>query len=225
MAEMNTSNPVRYETDDWHAAYGTPEQIEFRRKTISPKLKRFGIDQAPKDARILDMCCGHGEALEVLASQGFTRLEGFDQRIHEPLKSHPAIPTYEGNAAETGLPSESYDWIMNIHSMHHLGDVPALAKWVEEMRRILKPGGRFSIVDFWKTPWLMAAMFMFRQRAFHMTPYIKAFGDQVIDEWHFLNPFFANSRQIMALLKDNGFEIERLEHDPWYFYLTLRKPA
>jgi ubiquinone/menaquinone biosynthesis C-methylase UbiE len=222
---MAMNESVRLETDDWHHKYGTPEQIEFRRRTISPKLIHFGIDQAPRDIRVLDMCCGHGEALEVMKNWGFTNLEGFDQRIHEPLKSNLQIASYEGNAAETGLESGSYDWVMNIHSMHHLGNVPQLAIWVDEMRRILKPGGRFSIVDYWTTPWLKLAMFMFRQRALHVTPYIRTYGEQIIDEWEFLEPFFRDAKPIMALLTDNGFEVERHSHDLWHFYITLRKPA
>lgn len=221
---MANPTSVRQETDEWHEAYGTPEQIAFRLRTIGPKLVRFGIDKAPKDIRILDMCCGHGEALKQLSDWGFKSIEGFDQRIHEPLKSDPRIPSYEGNAADTKLPSESYDWIMNIHSMHHLGNVEQLTQWIAEMRRILKPGGHFSIVDYWKTPWLMTAMWFFRRPWTHVTPYIKTYGEQIIDEWEYLDPFFRDADKIRAALL-NGFEVVRENHDPWHFYLTLRKPA
>jgi SAM-dependent methyltransferase len=222
MSVSNMSN-VRQETDEWHEWYGDAAEIQRRLQNMPEKLARFGLREADRRARILDMCCGHGEALQVLKDWGFSDIEGFDQRIHEPLRSS-SVKTHEGDAHKTGLPSQHFDWILNIHSMHHLGSVEDLRLWIEEMRRLLKPGGRFAIVDFRPTWQLHLAFWLFRRDWFHATRYLRHFGKQVQDEWdQMLEPYLRNWAKIRELLWSNGFQVERESSDLWYFYLTLRK--
>jgi len=220
---MASTETIRHESDEWHASYGDPVEIQRRLRNMPGKLARLGVTEQPRESRILDMCCGHGEALMVMNTWGFRHVEGFDQRIHEPLKSAKEFTCHEGNAHATGLLSNHYDLILNIHSMHHLGNVEQLSIWIEEMRRILKPNGRFAIVDFYASPHLALAFWLFRHDWFHMNRYLRHFGKQVQDEWDFLGPYVKNWNAIRRLLWNNGFEVERCTYDPWYFYLTLRK--
>ena len=223
---MDEVTNVRLETDEWHQAYADPVEVARRAQILPGKLKRFGIlDIADKSIKVLDMCCGHGEALQGMRKLGFTNLEGFDQRIHDPLKSDPEIKSYAGDARNTGLPADSYDWITCIHSTHHLGTPAELRLFVDEMKRILKPGGRFSILDFYPSARTKLAMFLFRQNWFHLTRYMKHYGEQVQEEWDILEPYIYGFEKIRPIFWNNGFEVERCEYDLWHFYLTLRKPA
>jgi SAM-dependent methyltransferase len=86
---MQTSQPCGNEI--WEAAYArfeTPEQ-EVRR--FVRRLMQLGVTKWPRDAKIVELCCGRGNGLHALSQLGFTRLAGVD--LSASLIAH-----YKGSA-------------------------------------------------------------------------------------------------------------------------------
>jgi len=122
------SNHGLQETPTWHEAYQSDVQRRRRRRAFPRKLRLLGIDRAHRNARILDLCCGHGEALAELYGLGFRNLVGLDITLHPDLVADGRFEMHQADARETRLPGASFDWILNIHSLHHLGLADDIAR-------------------------------------------------------------------------------------------------
>ena len=189
------------------------------------KLRLLGFDRADPDASIVDLCCGCGEALDALHEMGFRRLTGLDLEIPAPLAADARFQVCAGDACHTGLPDASFDWALNIHSMHHFRDADTVAAFLAEAYRILKPGGRLSIIDFPNSPQIRLAFWFFRRNVGLWTPYLRNFGSIIQEEWSFLKSYLPQWPKVRALLHDGPFEVESEVKQLFYFYLTLRKPS
>ena len=62
---------------------------------VSKKLITVGAQRWPRNADILEVCCGRGNGLKALATLGFTRVSGVD--LSETL-----LEGYDGPARLTG---------------------------------------------------------------------------------------------------------------------------
>lgn len=213
------------ESTQWHETYANAAEAARRRREMPAKLARLGLDQAPRDARILDLCCGHGEALDAMHSLGFRQLEGLDLTVPPALLADSRFSVRAGDAAATGLPAGSYDWITCIHSMHHFASAEGVERFLAEAWRLLKPGGRLAILDFPGSPQIRLAFWFFRQPRLHWTPYLRYFGQIIQEEWSFLQHYLPQWPRVRTALWQGRFEVERDSRTLFYFYLTLRRPA
>jgi SAM-dependent methyltransferase len=131
----------------------TRSQIE--RYLDPPANTPYGLEYAfhlvgdVRGKRVLDLGCGKGENLVVLAERGGSVI-GIDisadlvrlaeTRIHaSAVKANLAV----ASAYQTGLPDESVDIIFCAALIHHL-DIPRVR---EEMLRILKRGGFVVLLE------------------------------------------------------------------------------
>ncbi len=213
------------ETHTWHDAYRSPAQRRRRRRAFPRKLRLLGIDRADRRSRVLDVCCGHGEALEELYALGFRHLVGLDITLDAALVADGRFEIHQADARDTGLPDTSFDWILNIHSMHHLGMAPDIERFINECWRLLKPGGRLSIIDFSDSPQIRLAFWWFRQSWCQWTSYLKTFGRMVSEEWCFLKDYLPQFPAVWRCLLGSRFRVESLRRGLFYFYLTLGKEA
>jgi 2-polyprenyl-3-methyl-5-hydroxy-6-metoxy-1,4-benzoquinol methylase len=100
--------------------------------------------QAPSnsDSNLLDAGCGNGEFLKLARRLGF-RSVGVDPDEHAILAANRArLDARLGTFPGSGLPENSFDHITVNHVLEHLHQ-PLEA--LEEMRKLLKPGGRLWI--------------------------------------------------------------------------------
>ena len=211
------------ESAAWARVYGQNAEIRRRQLAMPGKLRRLGVHQAPRDAAILDMCCGHGEALNALYDMGFRNLSGMDLTIPETLAAEGQFAVRVGDACHPDYSAASFDWILNIHALHHLGGAEQVEQFLAESSRILKPGGRLSIVDFPASLQIRLAFWWLRQDVFLWTPHLENIGRMVQEEWHFLKEYLRQWRRVRQLLYKGWFELESARRDVFYFYLTLRK--
>ena len=90
------------------------------------------------------------------------------------------IETRLAPAEDTGLPDETVDRIV-WHTMYHdVADRPAA---LHEMRRILKPGGRWVIVDWLKEEMESGPPLHVRMSAKQVAVEVTDAGFSVVDEW------------------------------------------
>lgn len=139
----------------WEAAYLRFETREEELQKFLRRLRKLGVMEWSRDAEVVEIFCGRGNGLVALKHLGFTRLEGVDY-------SPALLASYAGPAKcvvadcrELPFPDASRDIVIVQGGLHHLQTLPGdLERVVKEVRRVLRPGGRFMVVEPWRTPFL-----------------------------------------------------------------------
>jgi demethylmenaquinone methyltransferase / 2-methoxy-6-polyprenyl-1,4-benzoquinol methylase len=107
-------------------------------------VKRVSDIAARKDARVLDLCCGTGDLLLALNGSAF----GSDfchPMLLEAQRKSPTSPLFEADALALPLKSGSFDLITCAFGFRNLANYE---KGLEELLRVLKPGGVAAILEF-----------------------------------------------------------------------------
>ena len=116
---------------------------------IDEALARQGI---PKGAKGLDLGCGQGWYLAELTRLGYS-VDGVDysagqlEKAAEHLREQGREDALFVRADAQSLPfaDASYDFVYSINAMHHLGSPRAQANALQEIVRVLRPGGMFVL--------------------------------------------------------------------------------
>jgi malonyl-CoA O-methyltransferase len=119
-----------------------PSSIDPRIYHVRLILDYFG-DLAGK--RVLDVGCGKGRFARVLQERHpQARLCGLD--ISEAMLKfvRPGIAAIAGSMTELPFPDQCFDAVYATESLEHAVEID---KAVDEMCRVLKPGGRLVIID------------------------------------------------------------------------------
>jgi ubiquinone/menaquinone biosynthesis C-methylase UbiE len=226
MKPPTTGSLSKLESLEWHAAYAEEGMQKARKQNMPGKLERLGLLDAPRDISLLDLCCGHGEALGVMHDLGFRNLHGLDITVTHELMADSRFQVQQGDATALPHDDESFDWVTCIHSMHHFASAENVRRFSDEAWRVLKPGGRLSVIDFPASPQILAAFWFFRHFQWaEVTPYMRYFGKIVREEWSFLKDYLPQWPQVEDCLWRGRYEVERNSKTLFYFHLTLKKPA
>ncbi len=118
-------------------------------KRLAPVLER-------PDARILDLCCGTGDVLLDLQSKARTPVLGADfchpmlvTAGRKAIKQGFQAPLIEGDAMELPLADSSLDAISIAFGFRNLVNY---SEALQELLRVLKPGGTLAILEFSHPP-------------------------------------------------------------------------
>ena len=97
-------------------------------------------------ARIADLGCGSGVFTDRLRQRGYqcTGVDLSPKLIRIAREKYPGIEFLEGDIERLPFPDGSFDAVLLAGVLHHL---PERAKCAAEIRRILRPGGRFAAFD------------------------------------------------------------------------------
>jgi ubiquinone/menaquinone biosynthesis C-methylase UbiE len=133
-----SSNAERYLTSPVHSAGA---DLDFLARSVA------ALDQ-PK---VLDLGCGAGHASfatapfaqEVVA---FDLTAGMLEVTAAAAKERgfSNISTTQGSVEELPFNSQQFDFVVSRYSAHHWNDVP---RALQEVRRVLKPGGQVCVID------------------------------------------------------------------------------
>ncbi len=145
--EMFTSIAPRYDLLN-HVLSMNIDRLWWKKtaRTFSDILSR-------PDARVLDLCCGTGDmtlALRRQAGKSSPEILGADFS-HAMLQraSHKAAATalrwVEADALHLPFPDAHFDLITSAFGFRNLADYDA---GLREIKRVLRPGGEFGILDF-----------------------------------------------------------------------------
>jgi demethylmenaquinone methyltransferase/2-methoxy-6-polyprenyl-1,4-benzoquinol methylase len=99
------------------------------------------------DARVLDLCCGTGDVL--FSMEARKKCEAFGSDFCHPMlveaKRKVASPLFESDALMLPLRNESLDVITIAFGFRNLANY---RRGLEELLRVLKPGGTVAILEF-----------------------------------------------------------------------------
>jgi SAM-dependent methyltransferase len=122
----------------------------FGERGISKRLDALGRRTDFRGDRLLDIGCGDGAYTTRLAG-GFDRVDAIDVQagplalFAERIKASPAadyITIREMSAAKLDYPDDTFDLVTSIEVLEHIAE---LDEALGEIRRVLKPGGRFAL--------------------------------------------------------------------------------
>jgi ubiquinone/menaquinone biosynthesis C-methylase UbiE len=229
---LNVSRPqadapsARGETNRWHHAYGDKRLVARRLSSHGRKLRRLGALSLPREARILDLACGMGEALRILHDQGFSNLSGSDITLDPGLSKEPWVQLAESSATKLPYEAATFDAVICMHSLHHLGGVVNIGKAFEECVRILRPGGRLMVLDHYDSPQLRTAFWGLSKKWLTWpTQGLRSFREQHEEEWPYMFEYLDAWPAVHTLLGALPCDVELDGQGLFFFYWAGRKRA
>ncbi|WP_017715568.1 class I SAM-dependent methyltransferase [Kamptonema formosum] len=124
------------------AALSVGGEGRFRRLALA------GLTVTP-ETKVLDLCCGSGQATQLLVqySRDVTGLDASPLSLKRARQNVPQASYVEAFAERMPLPDEHFDLVHTSAAMHEMEPVQ-LRQIIQEVYRVLKPGGVFALVDF-----------------------------------------------------------------------------
>lgn len=124
------------------AALSVGGEARFRQLSLQDLIIRG-------DTKVLDLCCGSGQATSVLVqrSQDVTGLDASPLSLERARKNVPQAQYVEGLAEEMPFADNLFDLVHTSVAMHEMRP-KQLRQIIQEVYRVLKPGGIFTLVDF-----------------------------------------------------------------------------
>jgi SAM-dependent methyltransferase len=171
---MNADNPSRHPSaapptagdDAWERAYLRFQSPAQEVRKFVRRLRQLGARSWPRDAAVLELFCGRGNGLRALERLGFTNVTGVDLSPTLAVRYRGPARVLVHDCRQLPFPADSYDVAIVQGGLHHLPVLPDdLERTLHEVRRVLRPGGRFVVVEPWRTPFLDFFHFITRQPA------------------------------------------------------------
>ncbi len=177
--------------NEWAPTY---DQSRLRRMVFEP-VHRTVLDLAAAEvsrpSAILDVGCGTGRLLRA-AEDRFpgASLDGVDAAIEMVKQAEWELPEgsrinfQAGTAEQLPFPDGQFDLVFSTMTFHHWADQ---RKGIAEVRRVLKPGGRWLLADFIPTGLMRYVRRLFRLERFRerkeLDLMLAAGGLRVVAEW------------------------------------------
>lgn len=172
-------------------------------------LKYFGLRDGMK---ILDVGSGPGfvsaQLLDMLPHSTVTGIELDPIMIENANKflaphiDNNRMTLVHGSLFTSGLPDATFDFAIARYVFQHLSDPVGAAR---EIRRLLKPGGKFVIHD------IDDASHLFDPKA---TPEVEAINNRFLDEHKAKGGDRAVGRKLLRILREAGFTAQTLQLIP-----------
>src|SRR6185295_3293794 len=146
------SERLRVEFNDWARAGRGPSMEKGHRPVGEQAIRLLDI---PADGRVLDVGCGNGWATRLMAEQAADgRVVGIDisdemvDLARESSSSFSNVEFREASAEKLCFAEAEFTHAFSMESLYYYSD---MLRALREIRRVLKPGGKFAcVVDLYK---------------------------------------------------------------------------
>lgn len=150
--DVTSDERLRVEFNDWAKAGKGPSMETGHRPVGEQAIKLMNI---PADARVLDVGCGSGWATRLMAEKAHAgRVVGIDisdEMVRVARESSASFSNAEFQVASAeNLPFEDgkFTHAFSMESLYYYADIPNA---LQEIRRVLAPGGLFAcVVDLYE---------------------------------------------------------------------------
>jgi SAM-dependent methyltransferase len=112
------------------------------------KRVRYMLERSPR-GRALDVGCGTGALAARMAESGY-EVTGIDpsEGMLAVLRSRaPGVTGVRGTGTSLPFPDDSFDLVLSVATMHHIGDAGDVRRTLAEMVRTARPSGRVVVWD------------------------------------------------------------------------------
>ena len=186
----------------WEDAYNRFETVDEEIRKFNKRLLFLGAGNWSRQSRIVDLFCGSGRNLSCLERMGFSDLHGVDLSPRLLSRYSGSANLYVGDATALGFTEKWADIIIVQGGLHHLPNVSCnLGKCLDEIHRVLKPGGLFVMVEPWLTPFLSLAHWSCRQQVIRrMSAKVDALAVMIEEEKETYFSWLSNSEHILQEL-------------------------
>jgi SAM-dependent methyltransferase len=170
---------------------------ELAHKPLDQELLRRFASEVRGRGQVYDLGCGPGQTTAFLHGCGVSA-RGLDlsaELLREARQRHPGIEFEAGDMLSLPLDDSSLAGVIAFYSIVHFSH-PELRRALEEMRRVLEPGGRLLLA------------FHIGDGSVHVEEFL---GHAVSLDFVFFDPAFITDELVRA-----GFaEAELIERDPY----------
>ncbi|MGL5196029.1 MAG: class I SAM-dependent methyltransferase, partial [Chroococcales cyanobacterium] len=116
-----------------------------------PRFRQLALEglTLDPDSKILDLCCGSGQATAYLiqSSPNVTGLDASPLSLQRARNNVPQASYIEAFAENIPIGDNEFDLVHTSAALHEM-DPEQLRQILQEVYRVLKPGGTFALVDF-----------------------------------------------------------------------------
>ncbi len=217
---------LRKESSQWHDTYRSDVLARRRLATHGKKLERLGVLQSSRDSRILDVGCGEGEMLEILAQRSFDHLYGVDLVSTKDWLQAVSGKPWKYSAASAGhLPFREFsmDWILCAHSLHHLWPIENIATFLSSAKYCLKEKGRLALVDHYDSPQFRLALSLILSPLAELTPLTREMRKQHLEEKENIWGYVRDWRSVKGAIENSGLKTVTFQKGLFFFYWVLQK--
>ncbi len=139
-------NKVGEDYDSWYWMKSAKKLRADLTENVIGILKTELKTQDSKQLRIFDLCCGTGHLVKPLTGMGeYTGLDFAEKMIEHCRRACPGRNFVVGDAEDLPFKSNSFDVVVCFWSFHHMVYPERV---LDEIRRVLKPGGIVIIATF-----------------------------------------------------------------------------
>ncbi|MEQ9453939.1 MAG: class I SAM-dependent methyltransferase [Phycisphaeraceae bacterium] len=186
----------------WEAAYARFETPLQERAKFRKRLRQLDALKLDRSSRILEIFCGRGNGMNAWADLGFNNVEGLDLSPRLLAQYGGPFKTHEADACKLPFNDNTFDILCVQGGLHHLPSTSHLAQSLDEARRVLKPTGRFLIIEPWETPFLRFVHSLTRTPLRRLWPKLDALAVMIHNERTTYEAWLAAGPAILNMIEE-----------------------
>jgi len=127
------------------------DDVAYDKEFTTPFQIDLFSEYVNKNAHILDVGCGYGRVLNKLSSRGYQNLYGIDiseKMIERAAENHPSLNVKVKKDEKIDFEDNYFDAVIVLAVLTCIIKDEEQQKFINEIKRVLKPGGVIYINDF-----------------------------------------------------------------------------